>query len=106
VAQIQIGEEHPFFHKFEPFEKLTSEKQMAVKQKGGTWPPPSNGMLCFAEFFMEGDGDQVLFDIKQKDANGEYRVYYYNHDEPSVRKIADSFGQWLNEFPNYEEFAD
>ena len=28
------------------------------KQKN--WPPPAQGMLCFADYFLESDGDQVL----------------------------------------------
>src|SRR5580765_3987525 len=43
-GSVQMTETHPFFHK-----------------TGVT-----AGMLCFAEFFMEGDGDQVLFDVTQK----------------------------------------
>lgn len=107
-GMVQLGEQHPFFHKFKSLNELTPQQQKMVKQKGGIWPPPSNGMLCFAEFFMEADGDQVLFDVSQKDENGEYPVYYYAHDSrpPEVRKIAGSFGQWLNEFPDYKEFAD
>jgi hypothetical protein len=65
-------------------------------------------MLCFAEFFWEGDGDQVLFDVKQKDENGEYPVYYYAHENqpPTLRKIAASFGEWLNKIPGYKEFFE
>jgi hypothetical protein len=33
-----------------------------VDFKGGGWPPPSQGMLCFAEYSLEADGDQVLFE--------------------------------------------
>jgi hypothetical protein len=31
-------------------------------------------MLCFAEFFMEADGDQVLFDVSKGLINGEYPI--------------------------------
>ncbi len=105
---IQMGEQHPFFHDFKPFDQLTEREKGIVNQSGGNWPPPSEGMLCFSEFFMESDGDQVLFDIKQKDENGEFPVYYYSHDSqpPRIRKIADSFEQWLIEFPKYEEFNE
>lgn len=86
AGSVQMNEGHPFFHKV----------------------GPSAGMLCFAEFFMEGDGDQVLFDVTQKTKNFEYPVYYYNHEDnpPSIRKIAVNFEQWLNEFPNYEAFNE
>ena len=83
-GSVQMGVGHPFFHKV----------------------PPTEGMLCFAEFFMEGDGDQVLFDVSQKVENFEYPVYYYAHEDnpPSIRQIAVNFEQWLMEFSNYEAF--
>jgi len=87
---------------------LTKQQQNRIDKTRVSWPPPSQGMLCFAEFFMEADGDQVLFDIKQKNKYGEYSVYYYAHENrpPTIRKIADSFEQWLNEFPDYEAFNE
>ena len=83
---VQMSERHPFFHP----NGLTA------------------GMLCFAEFFMEGDGDQVLFDVTQEAENFEYPVYYYDHEAtPSnIRKIANNFEQWLSEFPTYEAFIE
>jgi hypothetical protein len=56
-------------------------------------PPASHGMLCFAEFFMEAEGDQVLLDFSGGLRGGEYPIYYYAHGArpPSVRKLADSF---------------
>jgi hypothetical protein len=93
---VQLSSGHPFFHQFS---KVTG------KTRGGTWPPASDGMLCFAEFFMEADGDQVLFDVSNGLINGEYPVMYYAHDEPNeLRKLADSFEQWLNEFLDYPEW--
>jgi hypothetical protein len=85
-GSVQMSEGHPFFHP----------------------AGPSAGFLCFAEFFMEGDGDQVLFDVTQKAENFEYPVYYYDHEAspPSVRKIANNFEQWLNEFPAYDAFNE
>jgi hypothetical protein len=85
-GSVQLNEEHPFFH-----------------TTGST-----TGMLCFAEFFMEGDGDQVLFDVTQKAEDCEYPVYYYDHEAnpPNVRKIANNFEQWLNEFPTYDAFNE
>ena len=45
---------------------------------------PSQGMLCFADFFMEADGDVVLFDVaaglqddedeKRIDTDGDYGI--------------------------------
>jgi len=65
-------------------------------------------MLCFAEFFMEADGDQVLWDVSRGLVDGEYPIYYYAHEArpPSVRKLADCFDTWLGEFLQYEEFAN
>lgn len=78
-----------------------------VEAKGGTWPPPSQGMLCFGEFFMEADGDQVLFDVSGGLQHGEYPVMYYAHEScpPTVRKLADTFEQWLDGFLDYKEFS-
>ena len=90
---VQLSAIHPFFHHFEPFERLSPQQQRAVQLKGGGWPPPSQGMLCFAEFFMEADGDQVLFDVSQGLVRGEYPVMYYSHESspPSVRVLSDGF---------------
>jgi hypothetical protein len=54
-------------------------------------------MLCFAEYFLEADGDQVLWDVKAGLQHGEYPVMYYAHESypPSVRRIATSFSEWL-----------
>ena len=106
---IQFGFQHPFTHDFQPFDELTPPQQQSVQRRsGGVWPPPSNGMLCFAEFFMEADGDQVLFDIANGMVNGDYSVMYYAHEShpPSVRKLSDNFETFLNEFLDYEQWAD
>jgi hypothetical protein len=105
---VQMDNIHPFKHEFKSFYELSDVQKESVKQKGGQWPPPSNGMVCFAEFFLEADGDQVLFDTKDGLINGEYPIYYYSHEThpPHVRKIADSFEQWLNEFPDYFKDED
>ena len=68
----------------------------------------ANGMLCFAEFFMEADGDQVLFDVSQGLVDGEYPVVYYAHaaSPASVRVLARSFAEFMEAFLRYEEFAD
>ena len=104
---VQFGFQHPFFHEFEPLDRLTPEQQRTVHNKGGLWPPPSQGMLCFAEFFMEADGDQVLFDVSKGLVGDEYPVMYYAHESrpPSVRRLADTFPEFLSEFLEYPAFA-
>jgi hypothetical protein len=94
---VQFGAQHPFLHDFPKLEELNPQQLAVVKQRGGNWPPPSNGMLCFVEYFLEDDGDQVLFKIDDGLINGEYPVYYYAHSATpaSVRKVADSFREFL-----------
>ena len=62
------------------------------------WPPPTEGMLCFADYCLEADGDQVMFDVSGGMVDGEYPVYYYNHDGPTIRKAANSFKEFLEDF--------
>ncbi|MBX3426344.1 MAG: SMI1/KNR4 family protein [Pirellulales bacterium] len=104
---VQFGFQHPFVHEFEPLDTLTPQQQRSVKQKGGSWPPPSQGMVCFAEFFMEADGDQVLFDVSGGPSGGEYPVMYYAHESrpPSVRRLAVTFPEFLAAFLDYPGFA-
>jgi hypothetical protein len=106
-GRIQFGSQHPFFHDFPPLEKLTPQQRQVVARKGGPWPPASQGMLCFAEFFMKADGDQVLWDVSHGLTGGEYPIYYYAHEArpPSVRKFSDNFETWLGEFLRYREFT-
>jgi len=92
---VQFSEHHPFFHNFPPLSALSSPQLQSVRARGADWPPPSQGMLCFAEFFLEADGDQVLFDVSGGLQNGEYPVVYYAHDAPSIRVLATSFGEFL-----------
>ena len=77
----------PFFHEFPSLEELPPSSQADVMRRGG-WPPSSQGMLCFAEFFMEADGDQVLFDVEAGRQGGEYPILYYAHDSyaPQTRQ--------------------
>ena len=101
-GSIQFSSWHPFFHKFPPLDQLTTEQRERATQKGGVWPPPSQGMLCFAEFFLEGDDDQVLFDVKQGLVAGEYPVMYYaHHAPPSVRQLTASFPEFLDKCLTY-----
>lgn len=58
------------------------------------------GTLCFADYFKEADGDNLVFDTSNGLINGEYSVLYYAHDfakdeDRGLRKLADSFGKWL-----------
>ena len=101
VVQFCVG--HPFFHDFPPREAVSAK---AIRRSGGVWPPPSQGMLCFAEFFMEADGDQMLWDVSRGLCDGEYPIYYYAHNVPSVRQLSANFESWLGEFLNYREFSD
>lgn len=96
---VQFGTQHPFFHHFPPLSELSPSLREVVSRKGGEWPPASDGMLCFAEYFLEADGDQVLWDVSNGLQDGEYPIYYYAHDDrpPSVRKMADGFGQWIGD---------
>jgi hypothetical protein len=100
---VQFGKQHPFFHRFPALEELTPQQRSVVAMKGGPWPPASDGMLCFAEFFIEADGDQVLFDVSRGLVNGEYPVMYWAHEgrPPSVRKLAATFAQFMEECLSY-----
>jgi hypothetical protein len=88
---VQFGPQMPFFHNFSPFDCLTPRQRETVRRKGGAWPPPSQGMLCFAEYWRDADGDQVLFDVANGLKEGEYPVVYYAHEAspPSVDRLAD-----------------
>lgn len=103
---VQFGSQHPFFHDFEAFDALTPAQQHHVKIKGGPWPPRSQGMLCFAEYFLEADGDQVLFDVAGGLVGGEYPVMYYAHEArpPSVRQVAATFPEFLSSFLDHPNF--
>jgi hypothetical protein len=94
---IQFGSQHPFLHDFPSLEELTDAQREVVASRGGAWPPPSQGMLCFAEYFWRADGDQVLFDVSAGLSKGEYPVVYYHHagSPASVTRVADSFAEWL-----------
>ncbi|MBI5929701.1 MAG: SMI1/KNR4 family protein [Chloroflexi bacterium] len=62
--------------------------------------PRFDDVVCFGEYFLEADGDNVMFDVSQGLINGEYPVYYYAHDfahdpDRGLRKLADSFKEWI-----------
>jgi hypothetical protein len=96
-GRLQMDARHLFFHEFRSFESLSPQQKQVVKAKGGIWPPPSNGMLCFAEYWLEADGDQALFDVKNPESDGELHVHYYAHEgrPPTADRIATSFHDWL-----------
>ena len=94
---VQMSTTHPFLHDFPAFEELSPRHQSVVQQRGGVWPPASQGMLCFAEYFLQADGDQVLFSIEGGLVDGEYPVFYYAHSDspPRVTQVATSFAEWI-----------
>jgi hypothetical protein len=102
---VKFGAGHPFVHRFHPFSRLSEPQQRMVTIQGGKWPPPSEGMLCFAECSLEADGDQVLFDVRGGLIDGEYPVVYYAHEQwpPSVRQLAPSFAAFMEELLDYPE---
>ena len=104
-GSIQIGRQHPFFHEFEELSALNPEQREVVRERGGKWPPPSDGMLCFSEMFMLADGDQALFDVKRGLRKGEYPVYYYAHDWPKIIHIFDGFEDFMNGFLKLPEWG-
>jgi cell wall assembly regulator SMI1 len=94
-GSLQIGLLQTFFHDFPKQESLSEQARRTIARRGGVWPPPSQGMLRFADYFLEADGDQALFDVSQGLNDGEYPVIYYDHDTPSIRKLADSFRDFV-----------
>lgn len=94
---IQLSRQHPFLHAWPPVEKLAPLQQLSVEEKAGGWPPASEGMVCFAEYFLEADGDQVLWDAKDGLVDGEYPVLYYAHEAGAVRYLARDFRAWLKQ---------
>ena len=63
-------------------------------EQRGKVPGASHGMLCFADYFLEADGDQMLLDPRDLPAD-DPPVYYYAHAVPEVRPLAQSFSAWL-----------
>ncbi len=86
---VQFDLQHPFLHPYS-IETKTSE---------------SVEYLCFAEFFMEADGDQVLFDLRGGLQSGEYPIVYYAHSaKQKIRLLANTFTEFMENFLAYEEF--
>jgi hypothetical protein len=57
---------------------------------------PTEGMVCFGEYWLEADGDQVLFDPRDGD---DPPVLYYAHGRRTVEQAAPSFTQWFESLP-------
>jgi hypothetical protein len=68
-------------------------------------PGPSDGMLCFAEYWLEADGDQMLIDPRDLPAD-DPPVYYYAHSVPEVRPLGQSFSAWLESLGRSPLFRD
>jgi SMI1-KNR4 cell-wall len=86
---VQFDSQHPFLHPYSVDAK-TSE---------------SADYLCFAEFFMEADGDQVMFDLRGGLIDGEYPIVYYAHGvKQKTRLLANSFTEFMENFLTYTDF--
>jgi len=95
---VQFSKHHPYRHEFPKYEDLSDEAKREVASNGGLWPPPSDGMVCFGEYFECDVGCSVLFNTNEDLRNGEYAVvhYFYRATPPRVVSVADSFSEWLN----------
>lgn len=58
---------------------------------------PSANRICFGEYWLEGDGDQLLFGDAEEDM--EPPILYYNHSEPSCEVLAEDFKAWAESLP-------
>ena len=59
-------------------------------------------LLCIGEYWLDADGDQVLFDLRGEpahDTSDDPPVLYYDHGQPAVRPIANSFTAWIDALP-------
>ena len=82
---IQFDIQHPFLHPY----AINSE----------------NEFLCFAEFFMDADGDQVMFDLRGGLIEGEYPIVYYAHGfKQKTRLLANTFTEFMENFLTYPDF--
>jgi len=59
---------------------------------------PTDGMVCFGEYWLEADGDQVLFDLRNGSTD-DPPVLYYAHGRRTVEQAAASFTQWVEALP-------
>ncbi|TDV57170.1 hypothetical protein CLV71_10141 [Actinophytocola oryzae] len=58
---------------------------------------PTEGMLCFGEYWLEADGDQVLFDLRAGMAD-DPPVLYYAYARRVVEPIG-RFTEWVESLP-------
>jgi hypothetical protein len=95
---VQFRKHHPYLQTFPKYDDLPEEGKKEVEKNGGLWPPPSAGMLTFAEYITANANYSVLFDVPSGIKGGEYSIVYYDYmgQPPSVRKVSDSFSEWLN----------
>ena len=86
---LVFGIEHPFVH----------ESQAVLL--------PTEGLMCFADYWLDADGDQVLFDLRN-DSSDDPPVFYYSHEAnpPCIRRIASSFSEWLEKLPRSDVFRE
>jgi hypothetical protein len=54
--------------------------------------------VCIADYWLEADGDQATFDLRD-DAGDDPPVLYYDHGRPAVRTVAKSFTAWIEALP-------
>ena len=59
---------------------------------------PTEGMLCFGEYWLEADGDQVLFDLRDGTPE-DPPVLYYAHGRRTVERAAATFREWVESLP-------
>lgn len=79
---VRLTRDHPFVH---------TSRTVAL---------PTEGMLCFGEYWLEGDGDQVLFDLRDGTPD-DPPVLYYAHDRRAVEQLAGTFTAWLESLPRH-----
>ncbi len=56
-----------------------------------------SAFLSFADWWLEGDGDEALFVVEEGRTEGELPVAYYAHAEPRVEVVCGSFRAWVEE---------
>jgi hypothetical protein len=61
--------------------------------------------ICIAEYWLEGDGDQVLLE-RSSNPDNDPPVFYYSHGAGTntARRLASSFSAWLESLPKSSVF--
>ncbi|MBN1909359.1 MAG: SMI1/KNR4 family protein [Pirellulales bacterium] len=61
---------------------------------------PVESMLCIADYWLQGDGDQVTFNLREH-AGGDPPVFYYAHEQrpPTVKRLSKQFTCWIESLP-------